>query len=242
MFFIWIKDFQYCRFYLYTIFLPFLSISYPNQCSLGLVSKTEKVIRSGLDIGLQRCSVSNKRCWSISKKSSFFFPSLYVKCISESTRHNTFLFLAQWCSFLCKSAKKLLYFSSEISVLVSLILLLEPHLFLVWQFSVTIPFNLFGKSSSTFPSSPNTVLFKTPRVGMWMFTKCENFCNHFRPDVATTAQRAKRNMSADKKVKYFAGSRSRIHERTILLRNLGIILRVLRLEVSVYNFYITNMV
>jgi hypothetical protein len=34
--------------------------------------------------------------------------------------------------------------------------------------------------------------------------------------------------------------RSRIHERTISLRFLGIILRVLRLEVSVYNAYITN--
>ncbi len=32
-----------------------------------------------------------------------------------------------------------------------------------------------------------------------------------------------------------AVSRSRIHERTILLRFLGIILRVLRPEVSVYN-------
>jgi hypothetical protein len=35
-------------------------------------------------------------------------------------------------------------------------------------------------------------------------------------------------------------SRSRIHERTVSLRFLGIILRVLRLEVSVYNVYITN--
>jgi hypothetical protein len=34
--------------------------------------------------------------------------------------------------------------------------------------------------------------------------------------------------------------RSRIHERTISLRFLGIILRVLRLEVSAYNVYITN--
>jgi hypothetical protein len=34
--------------------------------------------------------------------------------------------------------------------------------------------------------------------------------------------------------------RSRIHERTISLRFLGIILRVLRLEVSIYNVYITN--
>jgi hypothetical protein len=33
--------------------------------------------------------------------------------------------------------------------------------------------------------------------------------------------------------------RSRIHERTIMLRFLGIILGVLRLEVSVYNVYIT---
>ncbi len=33
---------------------------------------------------------------------------------------------------------------------------------------------------------------------------------------------------------------SRIHERTISLRFLGIILRVLRLEVSIYNVYITN--
>jgi hypothetical protein len=31
-----------------------------------------------------------------------------------------------------------------------------------------------------------------------------------------------------------------IHERTISLTFLGIILRVLRLEVSVYNVYITN--
>jgi hypothetical protein len=31
-----------------------------------------------------------------------------------------------------------------------------------------------------------------------------------------------------------------IHERTILLQFLGIILRVLRLEVPVYNGYITN--
>ncbi len=35
-------------------------------------------------------------------------------------------------------------------------------------------------------------------------------------------------------------SRSRSHERTISLRFLGIILRVLRLEVSVYNVYITD--
>jgi hypothetical protein len=35
-------------------------------------------------------------------------------------------------------------------------------------------------------------------------------------------------------------SRSRIHKRTILLWFLGIILRVLRVEVSVYNVYITN--
>jgi hypothetical protein len=34
--------------------------------------------------------------------------------------------------------------------------------------------------------------------------------------------------------------RSRIHERTISSRLLDIILRVLRLEVSVYNVYITN--
>jgi hypothetical protein len=34
--------------------------------------------------------------------------------------------------------------------------------------------------------------------------------------------------------------RSRIHERSILLRFLGIIMRVSRLEVYVYNFYITN--
>ncbi len=33
---------------------------------------------------------------------------------------------------------------------------------------------------------------------------------------------------------------SQIHERTISLRFLGIILRVLTLEVSVYNGYITN--
>jgi hypothetical protein len=35
-------------------------------------------------------------------------------------------------------------------------------------------------------------------------------------------------------------SRRRIRERTISLRFLGIILGVLRLEVSVYNVYITN--
>jgi hypothetical protein len=35
-------------------------------------------------------------------------------------------------------------------------------------------------------------------------------------------------------------SRSRIHERTISLRFLGIIYRVLRLEVSVYNVYFAN--
>ncbi len=35
-------------------------------------------------------------------------------------------------------------------------------------------------------------------------------------------------------------ARSRIHKRIISLRFLGIILRVLRLEVSVYNVYITN--
>ncbi len=34
--------------------------------------------------------------------------------------------------------------------------------------------------------------------------------------------------------------RSRIHERTISLRFVGIILGVLRLEVSVYNVYITK--
>jgi hypothetical protein len=40
--------------------------------------------------------------------------------------------------------------------------------------------------------------------------------------------------------RYVQESRSRIHEPTILLRFLGIILRVLRLEVSVFNVYITN--
>jgi hypothetical protein len=35
-------------------------------------------------------------------------------------------------------------------------------------------------------------------------------------------------------------NRSRIHERTISARFLGIILRVLRLEVSVYKVYIAN--
>jgi hypothetical protein len=35
-------------------------------------------------------------------------------------------------------------------------------------------------------------------------------------------------------------TRSRIHERTISLRFLGIILRILRFEVSVYNVYIAN--
>jgi hypothetical protein len=38
-----------------------------------------------------------------------------------------------------------------------------------------------------------------------------------------------------------ADNKSRIHERTILLRFLGIILRVLRLETSVYYVYITNL-
>jgi hypothetical protein len=35
-------------------------------------------------------------------------------------------------------------------------------------------------------------------------------------------------------------TKSRIHEHTISLSFLGIILRVLKLEVSVYNVYITN--
>ncbi len=35
-------------------------------------------------------------------------------------------------------------------------------------------------------------------------------------------------------------ARSRIHEHTISLMFLGIILRVLRLAISVYNVYITN--
>jgi hypothetical protein len=35
---------------------------------------------------------------------------------------------------------------------------------------------------------------------------------------------------------------NQIHEQTIPLRFLGIILRVLRLEVSVYNFFITNQI
>jgi hypothetical protein len=35
-------------------------------------------------------------------------------------------------------------------------------------------------------------------------------------------------------------ARSQIHERTMSLRFLGIILRALRFEVSVYNVYITN--
>jgi hypothetical protein len=38
----------------------------------------------------------------------------------------------------------------------------------------------------------------------------------------------------------FHVNRSRIHERTISLRFQDIILRVLRLEVSLYNVYITN--
>jgi hypothetical protein len=41
-------------------------------------------------------------------------------------------------------------------------------------------------------------------------------------------------------VEYDLSLLSRIHERTISLRFLGIILRVLRLEVYVYNVYITN--
>ncbi len=39
---------------------------------------------------------------------------------------------------------------------------------------------------------------------------------------------------------YIFPSRSRIHERTISLSFLGMIFRVLRLEVSVYNVYIAN--
>ncbi len=48
---------------------------------------------------------------------------------------------------------------------------------------------------------------------------------------------------APRLVKYSLASsvtRSRIHERTISLRFLGIILRVLRLEISMYHVYITN--
>ncbi len=37
-------------------------------------------------------------------------------------------------------------------------------------------------------------------------------------------------------------TRIRVHERTISLRFLGIILRVLRLEVSAYSVYITNQI
>jgi hypothetical protein len=40
--------------------------------------------------------------------------------------------------------------------------------------------------------------------------------------------------------RYVQESRSRIHEPIILLRFLGKILRVLRLEVTVYNVYATN--
>jgi len=50
-------------------------------------------------------------------------------------------------------------------------------------------------------------------------------------------------MPENSDVKYITLSvvnRSRIHERAISLRFLGIILRVLRLEVSVFNVYITN--
>ncbi len=43
-------------------------------------------------------------------------------------------------------------------------------------------------------------------------------------------------------VHFFCLSRSQIHERTISLRFLGIILRVLRLEDSEYNVYITNQI
>jgi hypothetical protein len=39
---------------------------------------------------------------------------------------------------------------------------------------------------------------------------------------------------------FLIDSRSRILERTILLRFLGIILRVLRLEVTLFSVYITN--
>ncbi len=44
----------------------------------------------------------------------------------------------------------------------------------------------------------------------------------------------------NKKSKNWPGYRSRIHERTILLRVLGIFLSVLRTEVCVYNVYIAN--
>jgi hypothetical protein len=49
-----------------------------------------------------------------------------------------------------------------------------------------------------------------------------------------------RRISVQPKFNLLRLSRSRIHESTMSLRFLGIILRVLRLEVSVYNVYITN--
>jgi hypothetical protein len=50
--------------------------------------------------------------------------------------------------------------------------------------------------------------------------------------------RGRNNLNSDGSLK--KAFRSRIAERTILLRFLGIILTVLRLQVSVYNVYVTN--
>ncbi len=47
--------------------------------------------------------------------------------------------------------------------------------------------------------------------------------------------------NCEHKIGYCVETRSRIHVRTIRLRFLGIILRVLIVEVSVYNVYITNL-
>jgi hypothetical protein len=60
----------------------------------------------------------------------------------------------------------------------------------------------------------------------------------------TTTYRTIIGMPENSDVKYITLSvvnRSRIHERAISLRFLGIILRVLRLEVSVFNVYIINL-
>ncbi len=72
-----------------------------------------------------------------------------------------------------------------------------------------------------------------------------NLIVHFRKNLAAFPSGSKRNISSfvslvPAKLAFSAASRSLIHERTISLRFLGIILRVLRLEVSVYNVYIPN--
>jgi hypothetical protein len=79
----------------------------------------------------------------------------------------------------------------------------------------------------------NIYFYSTPFHGKFIFIKTA----HFVP--LTYRYKVK-----DEDIPYFMSSsfytRSRIHEHTISLRFLGIILRVFRLEVSIYNVYITN--